>query len=215
MGFLRWAAIIGTGGLAPVKGTSPRERTAKAAEKQVKLQKQALSATQPAPRSAGPTLHTALASVSAIAETTLADCSVARLRTAAIRTVSDLGYTPHDASIGSGAMITFRKPLTMKCRARDMGMMITPEATGTRVAVVAGPTTQMTDWGESRQIAEKLLSGLREVVAVTPEPPSEATAPQAVVESTASEIERLAQLHTQGALTDAEFAAAKAKILGS
>jgi hypothetical protein len=42
MGLLRWAAIIGTGGLAPIKGTSPRERTAKAAEKQVRLQKQML-----------------------------------------------------------------------------------------------------------------------------------------------------------------------------
>ncbi len=46
MGFLRWAAIIGTGGLAPVKGTSPRERTAKAAEKQVRLQQQMLRGGQ-------------------------------------------------------------------------------------------------------------------------------------------------------------------------
>jgi hypothetical protein len=33
-------------------------------------------------------------------------------------------------------------------------------------------------------------------------------------DDTASELERIAALHGQGALTDAEFAAAKAKILG-
>src|SRR5438270_183625 len=52
MGLLRWAAIIGTGGLAPVKGTSPRERTAKAAEKQARLQKQMLKMTQQVPTAA-------------------------------------------------------------------------------------------------------------------------------------------------------------------
>jgi ribosomal protein L7/L12 len=40
MGFLRKTIIIGTGGLAPIKSQSYRERTAKAAEKQVKLQQQ-------------------------------------------------------------------------------------------------------------------------------------------------------------------------------
>ena len=34
------------------------------------------------------------------------------------------------------------------------------------------------------------------------------------VASTASELERLAKLHKSGALTDAEFAAAKAKVIG-
>jgi large subunit ribosomal protein L7/L12 len=37
MGFLRKTILIGTGGLAPIKANSYRERTAKAAEKQVKL----------------------------------------------------------------------------------------------------------------------------------------------------------------------------------
>jgi hypothetical protein len=53
-----------------------------------------------------------------------------------------------------------------------------------------------------------------------PTPPT-ASAPQTptippttAVGSTASEIERLAGLHAQGALTDAEFAAAKSKVLG-
>jgi hypothetical protein len=60
-----------------------------------------------------------------------------------------------------------------------------------------------------------VLSRIREVVAVTSEPPSEAAdTPQAVVESTASELQHITDLHGQGALTDDEFTAVKAKILG-
>ncbi len=50
MGLLRKTLLIGTAGLAPVKANSKKERTAKAAEKQVRLQQQALRATRaPAP----------------------------------------------------------------------------------------------------------------------------------------------------------------------
>jgi hypothetical protein len=56
------------------------------------------------------------------------------------------------------------------------------------------------------------------------QPPAEEQAPVEEPEQTASvpppadpadEIEHLSQLHTSGALTDEEFAAAKAKILGT
>jgi hypothetical protein len=43
-----------------------------------------------------------------------------------------------------------------------------------------------------------------------PAPPAAAPAPDAT-----AELERLAQLHQSGALTDDEFAAAKAKVLGT
>lgn len=46
MGFLRKTLIIGTGGLAPVKANSNRERIAKATEKQLKLQQQMLNQQQ-------------------------------------------------------------------------------------------------------------------------------------------------------------------------
>jgi uncharacterized membrane protein len=49
-------------------------------------------------------------------------------------------------------------------------------------------------------------------IASAPQTPT--LTPTAAVGSTASEIERLAGLHAQGALTDAEFAAAKSKVLG-
>jgi multidrug resistance efflux pump len=44
--------------------------------------------------------------------------------------------------------------------------------------------------------------------------PAAAPAPAPAADSTA-ELERLAQLHQSGALSDEEFAAAKAKVLGS
>ena len=44
-----------------------------------------------------------------------------------------------------------------------------------------------------------------------PPPPAQAVADQ----SPADELARLGELHTQGVLTDEEFAAAKAKVLGS
>jgi hypothetical protein len=46
MGIFRKMTIISTGGLAPIKANSKKERTAKAAEKQLKLQKQALKLDQ-------------------------------------------------------------------------------------------------------------------------------------------------------------------------
>ncbi len=46
------------------------------------------------------------------------------------------------------------------------------------------------------------------------EPPPPAPPPPAPADDATSEIERLASLHASGALTDDEFAAAKAKILG-
>jgi hypothetical protein len=43
----------------------------------------------------------------------------------------------------------------------------------------------------------------------------EAAAPPPAPESDADQLQQLAQLHASGALSDEEFAAAKAKILGS
>jgi hypothetical protein len=52
MGFLRKTLLLGTAGLAPVKANSKKERTAKAAEKQVRLQQQAMRTARPAARPA-------------------------------------------------------------------------------------------------------------------------------------------------------------------
>jgi hypothetical protein len=47
-----------------------------------------------------------------------------------------------------------------------------------------------------------------------PPAPAPAPAPAAPSADPTAELERLAQLHTQGVLSDEEFAAAKAKVLG-
>jgi hypothetical protein len=46
-------------------------------------------------------------------------------------------------------------------------------------------------------------------------PPPPAPAPAPAAEDPAEQIQKLAQLHDPGALTDEEFAAAKAKVLGT
>ena len=58
-------------------------------------------------------------------------------------------------------------------------------------------------------------AGEAEAEAATPPPPGQAPPPPAPPEDpTAEKINELAQLHASGALTDEEFAAAKAKALG-
>jgi hypothetical protein len=47
MGLLRWAVIIGTGGLAPIRGASPRERTAKATERAARSQRSSVNPRTP------------------------------------------------------------------------------------------------------------------------------------------------------------------------
>lgn len=57
MGFLRKTILVSTGGLAPIKANSKKERIAKAAEKQVRLQQEALKQQQtrvPTPAPAPP-----------------------------------------------------------------------------------------------------------------------------------------------------------------
>ena len=127
MGFIRKAIVIGTGGLAPIKGRSYAERTAKATEKQLRLQKQQQAAAVPK------------------VNVTCPKCSAAL--------VSPVGNN-------------IKCP---KCGFRMRVWAIAPASTP--------PQTPSTD--------------------------------------TAGELQRLAGLHSSGALTDAEFAAAKAKVLGT
>jgi hypothetical protein len=61
--------------------------------------------------------------------------------------------------------------------------------------------------GRNQQVADDMAYN-------EPPPPPPAPPPPAPANDAASEIERLASLHDSGALSDDEFAAAKAKILG-
>ena len=77
----------------------------------------------------------------------------------------------------------------------------------TRTAVVAGTATAV-----SGRVARRQAARYDQQAAQAPE---QAAPPAAAAEDDATtQLQNLAQLHTQGVLTDEEFAAAKAKILG-
>jgi len=80
-----------------------------------------------------------------------------------------------------------------------------------RTAVVAGTATAVSGRVARRQAARY---GQQQPQQYAPEPQQYAPeAPEAEDDATA-QLQKLAALHTQGVLTDEEFAAAKAKILG-
>jgi hypothetical protein len=72
---------------------------------------------------------------------------------------------------------------------------------------------QMVGWGEKKKVIQRFLQALGEVLPNTPEP--QPNAPVSTSDSDpAAELEKLAELHDQGVLSDDEFAAAKARTLG-
>jgi len=79
-----------------------------------------------------------------------------------------------------------------------------------RTAVVAGTATAVSGRVARRQAARY---DQQEPQQYAPEPQYAQEPPEAEDDATA-QLQNLAALHTQGVLTDEEFAAAKAKILG-
>jgi hypothetical protein len=82
-----------------------------------------------------------------------------------------------------------------------------------RTAVVAGTATAVSGRVARRQAARYDQQYAQEPQQYAPEPQQYAPEAPAEDDSTA-QLQKLAALHTQGVLTDEEFAAAKAKILG-
>ena len=78
-----------------------------------------------------------------------------------------------------------------------------------RTAVVAGTATAVSGRVQRRQAARYDEQDAQQYAQQAPPPP--AAAPQ---DDANAQLQNLAQLHAQGVLTDEEFAAAKAKILG-
>ena len=83
-----------------------------------------------------------------------------------------------------------------------------------RTAVVAGTATAV-----SGRVARRQAARYDEQYAPEPQqyaPPPQQYAPEAPAEDddATAQLQKLAALHTQGVLTDEEFSAAKAKILG-
>ena len=75
-----------------------------------------------------------------------------------------------------------------------------------RTAVVAGTATSVSGRVQRRQAARYDQQDAEQAAQAAP--PAEAE------EDETAQLQKLAALHTQGVLTDEEFAAAKAKILG-
>ena len=80
-----------------------------------------------------------------------------------------------------------------------------------RTAVVAGTATAVSGRVQRRQAAKWDQQDAQEPQQYAQEP--QQYAPEAEDDATA-QLQKLAALHTQGVLTDEEFAASKAKILG-
>ena len=79
-----------------------------------------------------------------------------------------------------------------------------------RTAVVAGTATAVSGRVQRRQAARYDQQDAQQYQ----EQPQQAQAPPEPEEDSTAKLQDLAQLHTQGVLTDEEFAAAKAKLLG-
>ena len=80
-----------------------------------------------------------------------------------------------------------------------------------RTAVVAGTATAVSGRVQRRQAAKYDEQDAQQYAQQAPPPPA-AVAP--AEDDATAQLQNLAQLHQQGVLTDEEFAAAKAKILG-
>jgi hypothetical protein len=83
-----------------------------------------------------------------------------------------------------------------------------------RTAVVAGTATAVSGRVQRRQAAKWDAQDQQQYAQQPQYAPEQPYAPEAPEEDATAQLQNLAKLHTQGVLTDEEFAAAKAKILG-
>lgn len=87
--------------------------------------------------------------------------------------------------------------------------------TAARTAVIAGTAQATMGAVANHQAQRQAEKQAEQVQQAQPPAPAPVPAPPAPTEGSSmlAEIEKLAQLHSAGVLTDAEFAAAKAKLL--
>jgi Short C-terminal domain len=83
-----------------------------------------------------------------------------------------------------------------------------------RTAVVAGTATAVHGRVQRRQAAKWDAQDQQQYAQQPQYAPEQQYAPEAPEDDSTAQLQNLAALHTQGVLTDEEFAAAKAKILG-
>jgi hypothetical protein len=145
-----------------------------------------------------------------------------RLFAALLRSVSELGYSINNSDTALGT-ISFSTGMSMRSSA-GQNMTATVFAVGEAESKVVmggkreqkgspfGGGGQVYDWGEKGKITRKLLEQLDRVLPETPEPA--VSSPTSGTASTVAELQGLADLKAQGLLSEDEFEAAKAKLLG-
>ena len=97
-----------------------------------------------------------------------------------------------------------------------MGLMFRRRRPLMRVAGAAAVGSVAYQSGKRHEQQAQVNEQAQQAYAATQPQPAPAAAPAAAAptDDTTTELERLAQLHQSGALTDDEFAAAKSKLLG-
>jgi hypothetical protein len=107
---------------------------------------------------------------------------------------------------------TFGRMGLMFRRRRPIARLAAGAATAGVAYHMGKQRQQQTEYNEQAQAAYAATQAPPPEYAPAPPPPAPAT--PAVSGDTMGELEKLAEMHGAGVLTDAEFAAAKAKLLG-
>ncbi len=195
MGFMRKAFFLGTVGLSGavgVRANSKKQRAAKAAETQVRLQKQVIKqqAADAAATRAAPVARVLATNVPAVEEQF--DVILTAVDPAEKIATMKLVYQVTDLSLATCKRIVDAPPGTVKERIGSAEANALKARLGD---VHAAAELRPSPESPSRDDAESCLAP-----------------PDAAVEL-ASDLVRLAELHRSGALSDRGFAAAKARVL--
>jgi hypothetical protein len=148
--------------------------------------------------------------------------SPGRLYQAAIRAVSELGYTLLHSDAAAG-VVSFNTGRSMKSwGGQDLSATVVPDGPSQSLMLVGGSLAkggmpmgggaQVGAWGEKGGLTRRFYETVEAILPQTPEPASAGGGGDQ--ESVATQIAKLAALRASGALTDSEFAAAKARLLG-
>jgi ribosomal protein L7/L12 len=199
MGFLRKTIILGTGGLAPIKSQSYRERTAKAGEKQLKVQQQLArqqqtmlnqAVTQPPHRHAA---RVGGSDADASFAIVLEDAGKTKIQVIkVVRSATGLGLKEAKALVDSAPSIV-------------MGSISYLDASRLRSDLeAAGASVKL----EERAESTPNRSGTQE----TGRPLTTGEAAPATIDPL-DQLRKLGELHRDGVLSDAEFEAKKKDLL--
>jgi hypothetical protein len=148
-----------------------------------------------------------------------------RLYRAAILAIGELGYTILHSD-AAGGTISFNTGRSMKSwGGQDLSATIVPGEGPTISRMLVGGSlakggmpigggAQIGAWGEKKALTRKFFEAVTAALPTVPEPAQAATGGAGQEKTIGEQIAALAELHSGGSLTDSEFAAAKARLLG-